>query len=136
MEQESGYGRERQLAMDLQSQLAHSTTLMNSTMLRSAILTPRCNGILDEIMNWVSKSETARDKFMLWLFGPAGAGNQQSANFFAEMTAEKGLLVGTFFLSRTSPTRNTKDRLVGVVATLAYQLALSIPDTRPHIDVP
>jgi len=36
-----------------------------------------------------------------------------------------------FFFSRTSSTRGSKDRLI---ATLAYQLALSIPDTRTHIE--
>ena len=68
---------------------------------------------------------------MLWLFGPAGAGKSAIAKRTAEIAAEKGLLIATFFFSRTSPARNTKDPLV---ATLAYQLALSIPDTRTHIE--
>jgi len=82
-------------------------------------------------MQWVSESELARDDFMMWLFGPAGAGKSAIAKKIAEVAAEKGLLIGTFFFSRTSPTRNTKDRLI---ATLSYQLALSIPHTRSHIE--
>ena len=82
-------------------------------------------------MQWVGESGSARDDFILWLFGPAGAGKSAIAKRIAEITAEMGLLVATFFFSRTSPMRNTKDRLV---ATLAYQMALSIPDTRSHIE--
>jgi NACHT domain len=79
-------------------------------------------------MEWVDESE---DDFILWLFGPAGAGKSAIAKRIAELAAERGLLIATFFFSRTSPTRSLKDRLV---ATLAYQLALSIPDTRTHIE--
>ena len=68
---------------------------------------------------------------MLWLFGPANAGKSAIAKRTAEIAAEKGLLIATFFFSRTSPARNSKDPLV---ATLAYQLAISIPDTRTHIE--
>jgi NACHT domain len=68
----------------------------------------------------------------LWLFGPAGAGKSAIAKRIAELTFQNGLLIATFFFSRTSSTRNTKNRLV---ATLAYQLALSIPDTRTYIEV-
>ena len=68
---------------------------------------------------------------MLWLFGPAGSGKSAIAKRIAELAAENGLLIATFFFSRTSPTRSIKDRLI---ATLAYQLALSIPDTRTHIE--
>ena len=82
-------------------------------------------------MQWVNKSHMDGDDFILWLFGPAGAGKSAIAKRIAEIAAEKGLLIGTFFFSRTSPTRSIKDRLV---ATLAYQLALSILDTRPYIE--
>src|SRR5271168_1138881 len=64
--------------------------------------------------------------FLMWLFGPAGAGKSAIAKTIAEIAAEKGLLIAAFFCSRTSSTRGTKNCLV---VTLAYQLALSIPDT-------
>jgi len=97
---------------------------------------PKCHphtriAVLDDIMQWVSESELARDDFIMWLFGPAGAGKSAIAKKIAEIATEKGLLIGTFFFSRTSPTRNTKDRLI---ATLSYQLAISIPHTRSHIE--
>ena len=82
-------------------------------------------------MQWVDESRRGADDLMLWLFGPAGAGKSAIAKKIAEIAAEKGLLIATFFFSRTSPTRSSKDRLV---ATLAYQLALSIPNTRAHIE--
>ena len=82
-------------------------------------------------MQWVFESESAREEFILWLFGAAGAGKSAIAKRIAEIAAEMDLLIAAFFFSRTSSTRGTKDRLV---ATLAYQLALSIPDTRTHIE--
>jgi hypothetical protein len=96
---------------------------------------PKCHphtrvAVLDDIMKWVVESEGEED-FMMWLFGAAGAGKTAIAKRIAELAAEKGLLIGTFFFSRTSSTRNNKDRLI---PTLAYQLALSIPDTRNHIE--
>ena len=82
-------------------------------------------------MEWIDESRIVADDLMLWLFGPAGAGKSAIAKRIAEIATEKGLLIATFFFSRTSPTRSNKDRLV---ATLAYQLALSIPNTRPYIE--
>ena len=97
---------------------------------------PKCHphtrvAVLDDIMQWVSEYDLSRDEFMLWLFGPAGAGKSAIAKKIAEIAATKDLLIGTFFFSRTSPTRKTKDRLI---ATLAYQLAISVPTTRTHIE--
>jgi sigma54-dependent transcription regulator len=73
---------------------------------------PKCHpntrvAVLDDIMKWVIESEAAGD-FMMWLFGPAGAGKSAIAKRIAELAAEKGLLIGTFFFSRTSSTRNIK----------------------------
>ena len=82
-------------------------------------------------MDWVDESHIEPDDLMLWLFGPAGAGKSAIAKRIAEIATEKGQLIATFFFSRTSPTRSIKDRLV---ATLAYQLALSIPSTRAYIE--
>lgn len=47
-------------------------------------------------------------------------GKQPSSKSISEISADKNFLIGTFFFSRTSPLRRTKDRLI---ATLAYQLA-------------
>ena len=96
---------------------------------------PKCHpqtrlAVLDDIMKWVNKSG-AQDDFMMWLFGSAGAGKSAIAKKIAELAAEQGLLIGTFFFSRTSFKRNSKDRLI---PTLAYQLAQSIPGTRVYIE--
>jgi nucleoside-triphosphatase THEP1 len=95
---------------------------------------PKCHphtrvAVLDDILKWVECE--AQDDFILWLFGAAGAGKSAIAKKIAELAAKRGLLIGSFFFSRTSPTRNTEDRLI---STLAYQMALSIPDTRSHIE--
>ena len=82
-------------------------------------------------MQWVDESHIGTDELMLWLFGPAGAGKSAIAKRIAEIAAEKGQLIATFFFSRTCPARSNKDRLV---ATLAYQMALAIPSTRAHIE--
>jgi hypothetical protein len=81
-------------------------------------------------MKWVNESE-GKDDFIMWLFGPAGAGKSAIAKKIAELAAEKKLLIGTFFFSRTSSTRNTQDKLI---PSLAYQLAQSVPSTRAHIE--
>jgi sigma54-dependent transcription regulator len=77
---------------------------------------PKCHpqtrlAVLDDIMKWVNKSG-AQHHFMMWLFGSAGAGKSAIAKKIAELAAEKGLLIGTFFFSRTSPNRNSKDHLI------------------------
>ena len=93
---------------------------------------PHDAAVLDDVMQWVSKSDSARDDFILWLqFGPASAGKSIIAKKIAEIAADKHQLIASFFFSRKSSTQGTKDCLV---ATLAYQLALSIPDTRTHIE--
>src|ERR1700678_3367474 len=104
----------------------------NSDELYDVILAPALQlAVLDEHVQWVGEFESALDEFILWPCGPAGAGKSAIAKKIAELAAEKDLLIASFFFSRTSPTRGTKDRLI---ATLAYQLALSIPDTRTHIE--
>ena len=71
-------------------------------------------------MKWVESE--AQDDFMMWLFGPPGAGKSALAKKIAELSAKRGPLIGTFFFSRTSSTRNTKDPLI---PTLAYQRAIN-----------
>ena len=119
--------------MDLLMEWVATGAFHNSRELYDA---PKCHphtreAVLDDIMHWVCESDSMQDDFILWLFGPAGAGKSAIAKRIAEIAAEKSLLIGTFFFSRSSPTRSTEDRLV---ASLAYQLALSVPDTRTHIE--
>ena len=68
---------------------------------------------------------------VLWLYGPAGAGKSAIAQTIAEKCAQLNLLVASFFFSRASPSRNNEKYLI---ASIAYQLAISIPITRSYIE--
>lgn len=95
---------------------------------------PKCHpntrlAVIDDIMRWIQ--DLAQSKDVLWLYGPAGAGKSAIAQTIAELSAKLGLLVATFFFFRTSTSRNNEKRLI---ASIAYQLALSIPESRPFIE--
>ena len=86
----------------------------------------------DDIMQWVGESGAWRFHIVApwtsWCWKISYCQKDCRDNGWDGSIA---ILVATFFFSRTSPMRNTKDRLV---VTLAYQMALSIPDTRCHIE--
>ncbi|KAJ3515592.1 hypothetical protein NLJ89_g1660 [Agrocybe chaxingu] len=95
---------------------------------------PRCypgtrEAILKRLFDWFLDND--RDGFMSWLFGPAGAGKSAVMQEIAERLYERGLLIASFFFSRTSALRNDEKCLV---PTIAYQLAIAIPSTRPYIE--
>ncbi|KAF8962423.1 hypothetical protein BDZ97DRAFT_1627024, partial [Flammula alnicola] len=95
---------------------------------------PKCHpntrlAVLQEIMEWIQHSED-RDAWIMWLNGAAGAGKSAIARSIAEMCEQAKLAFATFFFFRTDPTRNTAKPLV---ATLAYQIAISIPLARDII---
>jgi len=94
---------------------------------------PKCHphtreAVLKEIMDWVR--ETDKQQLLLWLYGPAGAGKSSIAHTIAEMCKEAGLLAADFFFSRTASERN-HDRYL--IATIVYQLTLSIPELRREV---
>ncbi|KAF8802680.1 hypothetical protein BYT27DRAFT_6753765 [Phlegmacium glaucopus] len=95
---------------------------------------PKCHpntrvAVLRIIMGWVEESQR---KFpMLWLHGPAGAGKSAIAQTIAEMCHALGLLLASFFFSRTAEGRNNGKKLI---PTIAYQIAISFPTTREHIE--
>jgi hypothetical protein len=93
---------------------------------------PKCHPctrerILQRILNWVESDSCER---ILWLTGSAGTGKSAIAQTVSERCKRKGHLAATFFFFRTSPERNTSERLV---ATLAYQIALSVPWAKEFI---
>ncbi|KAF8156071.1 hypothetical protein B0H34DRAFT_716045 [Crassisporium funariophilum] len=95
---------------------------------------PKCHprtrlAVLKVIMNWVEVVE--KTCFILWVYGPAGAGKSAIAQTIAEYYYGLRILAGSFFFSRTAPGRNDSGRLV---ATLAYQLVTMIPDMRSHVE--
>ncbi|KAF8914432.1 hypothetical protein CPB84DRAFT_1626655, partial [Gymnopilus junonius] len=64
------------------------------------------------------------------LFGLAGVGKSAILRTVAQVLSEQSLLLGSFSFFRSATGPNNPDNLV---ATLAYQLATSIPITRPYI---
>ena len=94
---------------------------------------PKCHprtrkAVIKKIMDWVK--DPTKVALLLWLYGPAGAGKSAIAQTIAELLEEAGLLAAAFFFSRNAAERNDKTRLV---ATLVYQLVISIPEIRAHV---
>ncbi|KDR67130.1 hypothetical protein GALMADRAFT_22031, partial [Galerina marginata CBS 339.88] len=97
---------------------------------------PKCHpntrvAVLDKIMNWIRglDSET-RDALIMWLNGPAGCGKSAIARSIAELCYEEGILVASYFFSRSDPMRNHARSLI---ATIAYQASIRFPDIRDHL---
>ncbi|KDR78760.1 hypothetical protein GALMADRAFT_1268043 [Galerina marginata CBS 339.88] len=95
---------------------------------------PRCHPetrgvLLAEIMDWVTKSN--KDSLVLWIYGPVGSGKSALAQSIAEQSQARGLLAASFFFSRMSKERSHEKHFA---ATIAYQLALSLPGVRTLIE--
>ncbi|KAF8172129.1 hypothetical protein BJ912DRAFT_105163 [Pholiota molesta] len=95
---------------------------------------PKCHpqtrlAILAELKHWVRNPEVLK-KFIVWIYGPAGSGKTAIAQTIAEICAKEGLLVASFFFSRTGIGRNDTSRFI---ASISYQLSISIPELRAHI---
>ena len=87
---------------------------------------PKCHpntrvAVINKIIEWVTgMSDT--NAFMLWLYGPAGAGKTAIARRVAEIFANHGLLA-SFLFFRSDPKRNTMKPLV---SNIAYRVATVI----------
>jgi len=82
-------------------------------------------------MNWIfGLGEEDREAVVMWLNGAAGAGKSAIAQTIAERCHNLGLLLSSFFFSRSHPSRNHAKLLV---PTIAYQIATKLPSTRAHI---
>ena len=84
--------------------------------------------VLKTISDWIDDSYP-RQRIM-WLNGPAGAGKSAITQTISERCKDNRLAASFFFL-RNTPYRGVADRLF---FTLAWQLAKSIPETRPYIE--
>ncbi|PPQ85002.1 hypothetical protein CVT25_010501 [Psilocybe cyanescens] len=94
---------------------------------------PKCHphtreAVIKDIMDWVIDAD--RKEQFCWIYGPAGSGKSSIAQTIAELCEEQGRLASSFFFARTVPGRNTYTHLI---PTLAYQLALFIPDIREYM---
>ncbi|KDR67515.1 hypothetical protein GALMADRAFT_258135 [Galerina marginata CBS 339.88] len=68
---------------------------------------------------------------IIWLHGPAGSGKSSILRTIAQILFDRGHLLGSFFFFRSAIGRNSSERFI---ATIAYQLAVSIPPTRSYIE--
>ncbi|KAF8996365.1 hypothetical protein BDQ17DRAFT_1364570 [Cyathus striatus] len=96
---------------------------------------PRCHPdtrkkVIQDIMNWVNSEDP--EKPLMWFKGVAGAGKSAIAQTIAERSFREGKLLSSFFFSRTATGsgRNDGSRLV---PTIAYHLAIAIPDAKDMI---
>ncbi|KAJ7737215.1 hypothetical protein B0H14DRAFT_497334 [Mycena olivaceomarginata] len=112
---------------------------------------PKCHPetrkkMLDILWNWSSGTEPPKRRIfadesnglssdnpsspILWLNGPAGAGKSAIAQSLCQKLEEEHRLGASFFFKRGHPSRGHAKRLF---ATIAYQLALHLPDLNGHI---
>jgi hypothetical protein len=80
-------------------------------------------------MKWI-KWEEDLDAFIMWVYGPAGAGKSAIAQTIAEMCEEEMIILASFFFSRNDSSRSTAKPLI---ATIAYQITLNLPSVREAI---
>ena len=85
--------------------------------------------VLSDITSWIS--DHFKKTCILWLSAPAGSGKSAILQQIAGNVHNSGGLSASFFFSRTATKRNSETFLI---ATLASQLATSIPATRPLIE--
>ncbi len=95
---------------------------------------PRCHkntrqALIQEIFNWII-GDVKRAAWIAWLNGSAGSGKSAISQSIAEMCLLSGIMVASFFFMRPDPTRNS---LKPLVATLAYQVARSLPGSKEFI---
>jgi hypothetical protein len=96
---------------------------------------PKCHpntrvAVINKIIDWAT-GIIETEAFMLWLYGPAGAGKTAIARKVAELFAEHGRLLASFLFFRSDPKRNTMKPLV---ANIAYRVACVIPATHDLIN--
>ncbi|KAF9470474.1 hypothetical protein BDN70DRAFT_983954, partial [Pholiota conissans] len=95
---------------------------------------PRCHPntrvqILQDMFDWILQSSD-RETWLLWLNGAAGAGKSAIMQMLAERCVKELIAIASFFFFRGDATRNSFGPLI---ATLAYQLILSTPETEEGI---
>ncbi|KAF8914398.1 hypothetical protein CPB84DRAFT_1841106 [Gymnopilus junonius] len=94
---------------------------------------PKCHegtriAILEDLVSWAGT--LPHEYRMKWLHGPAGSGKSTILRTIARMLFEQMLLMAGFFFFRSSAGRNSAEKFI---PSIAYQLTLSIPATRPFI---
>jgi hypothetical protein len=85
--------------------------------------------VLKRLRDWIENVKPDATEPIFWLHGPAGVGKSAIAQTIARSCSQDDV-PATFFFYRADPTRNDGNRLF---TTLAWQLALSIPNLKIHI---
>lgn len=82
------------------------------------------------ILDWINDPNPVEN--MLWLYGPAGAGKSSIAQSIAEIIRDlEKRYAASFFFARSVVGRNGPTTLL---PTLAYQIAIQIPDVRDFVN--
>ncbi|KAF5318733.1 hypothetical protein D9619_011041 [Psilocybe cf. subviscida] len=81
--------------------------------------------VLENLERW-SQGICDEGASIYWLHGGAGAGKSAIMQTLTERCVAQGLALGSFFFSRSDPTRNSAEVLI---PTLVYQLAQFFPST-------
>jgi len=95
---------------------------------------PKCHpntrkAVIKKIIDWI-RGTIDPETLIMWLYGAAGAGKSAIAHTLAEICETCGWLVASFFFWKTAGERNNANRFV---ATIAHQIALTIPASRELI---
>ena len=83
--------------------------------------------LIAKIERWVDEDS---DLPICWLRGPAGSGKSAVSQTIGEYYHSRQQLAASFFFFRGTPNRSS---IAPLVSTLAYQLSISVPATRPLI---
>lgn len=97
---------------------------------------PRCHpntrvAVQEKLLRWIFGTEES-NAIIMWLRGAAGAGKSAIAQTIAEYCFARGILLASFFFSRSDPSRNHGNALF---STIAYQLACIFPEARAHLEI-
>ncbi|KIM71982.1 hypothetical protein PILCRDRAFT_34471, partial [Piloderma croceum F 1598] len=85
--------------------------------------------LIATIIGWIDGD---MDHLICWLNGPAGSGKSAVSQTVAELCDASGRLAASFFFLQGAGDRS---RIAGLIPTLAYQLSISIPTTKPFIQL-
>ncbi|PPQ81731.1 LOW QUALITY PROTEIN: hypothetical protein CVT26_007855 [Gymnopilus dilepis] len=94
---------------------------------------PKCHegtriAILDHLMTWATALTYTYS--ITWVHGPAGSGKSTILRTLAQMLFDQGILSSSFFFFRSSAGRNSVEKFI---PSIAYRLALSMPETAPFV---
>src|ERR1700691_2021355 len=84
--------------------------------------------IIGKIIEWIDGHS---NQPMCWLSGAAGSGKSAISRTIAKLCEESNRLGASFFFFRGAGRRST---ITHFISTLAYNLAFSVPATKPYIE--